>query len=76
MWPTVIESALEDALNVGYLKIDVRERIKTIQSAFEGFTPWDYAIGRPKVELKDPKPVAKVDVEEVLESGVEKLKTS
>ncbi|KAG0618641.1 hypothetical protein M758_4G080800 [Ceratodon purpureus] len=71
-----IESALEDALNVGSLKIDVRERIKRIQSAFEGFIPWDSAIGRPKVELRDPKPVAKVEVEEVPESGVEKLKTS
>ena len=39
MLPTVIESALEDALHVGSLKIDVRERIKTIQSAFEEFIP-------------------------------------
>ena len=76
MLPTVIESVFEDALNVGSLKIDVRERIKTIQSVFEGFIFWDSAIGRPKVELRDPKPVAKVDVKEVMESGVEKLKTS
>ena len=76
MLPTVIEYALEDALNVASLKIDVRERIKTIQSAFEGFIPWDSAIRRPKIELRDPKPVAKVDVEKVLESRVEKLKTS
>ena len=76
MLPIVIESAIEDALNVGSLKIDVREHIKTIQSTFEGFISWDFAIGRPKVELTDPQPVVKVDVEEVLENGVEKLKTS
>ena len=39
MLSTVIESAIEDALNVGSLKINVREQIKTIQSAFEGFIP-------------------------------------
>ena len=76
MFPIVIEHTLEDTLNVGFLKIDIRERMKTIQPSFKGFILWDSAIGRPKVQLRDQKLVAKVDVKEVLESEVERLKTS
>ena len=62
MLSIVIKSALEDARKVGFLKIDVRERIKTIRSAFEEIILWDSAIGRPKIKLRHPKPIAKVDV--------------
>ena len=71
-----IESALEEALNVGSLKIDVRERIKRIQSVFEGFIPWDSANGTPKEELRDLKLIDKVEVQEPREGGVVQLKTS
>lgn len=65
-----IESAFEEALNVGSLKLDVRERIKRIQTAFEGFLPWDSGNGKPKGDAKAVESVTPWN------AGVVKLTTS